>query len=194
MEENNSLSETKQQVSDSVDETIKSDNMVSYDSHRTLLGEKKKLQAERNELRQWKEEQELTALEAKGKDKEVIAALREKLKESDEKFQSTTKKVAFDKFAGQAREVAVELGCTDVESLMLYMNKERMASIQTDDRLNANKDDLKRVIEEIKMQKNNLFSGNNINHTPVTMAGFKKEEPKTINEMSKDELLAQIRL
>jgi len=168
-------------------------NSVSYDSHRKLLGEKKAIQTELHELRAADELRKQEKLQANGKQDEVILALRKELADKDANYKTTTDKVAFDKFEAQCVLKAKELGCSDTESLMMYMSKERMASIQVDERLNANGDDLTRVVNELKELKPNLFTGSNINHNPVTMAGFKKQEVKTLREMSKSDIVSQLR-
>ena len=168
-------------------------NSVSYESHRKLLSEKKAIQKEAEELRVWRKEQELNKMQESGQKDEVIEALRKEIADRDEKFKSTTEKVAFDKFESQCVAMARDLNCDDTETLMMYMNKERMASIEIDDRLNANKDDLKRVIEEIKGLKPKLFEANSVNHNPITGVGFKKPEQKSVGDMSKDDIVTALR-
>lgn len=194
------ISDATNKVSDSVDGTKKTEDMVSYESHRKLLGEKKDLSAKRAKeleeltaLREWKSDQELKKKEEDGDYKEVISSLREELKDTKTKMGETTKKVAFDKFSDQIKNAAKQSGCVDAETLVSLLTKEQMASVQTDDKLNANKDDLSRLLGDLKEARPYMFDGNNINHTAVNIGGFKKKEAKTVNEMSKDELITNLR-
>jgi len=193
MEENQVASGDKQQVSDSVDNNQTQDKTVSYESHRKLLGEKKAAQDRLRELEAFKASVEEAKAIEEGNHTKVIESLREQLAKEKEEKGKITKTVAYEKFSSQVGKVAKELGCVDEATLMMFMDKERQASIQLDDKLNANKDDLLRVVNEIKEQKPFLFGSQTVNHTPVTMGGFKKPVEKTIADMSKEEIKAMAR-
>ena len=180
-------------VSDVIDE-IKPvlNDTVSFDTHRKLLGEKKSLQAKLDEATTWRKDQEQAKQIQDGNHQEVITSLREDLKKERTTNLETTQKVAFDKFSNQVSAVAKDLGCVDTSTLTSLMTKEQMASVQIDDRLNANSDDLTRLVAEMKEARPYMFGGQTINHSPVSGASF-NNKPKMLNDMSKDDIVGQLK-
>ena len=192
---NDPASGQNQQTSGEPENNQQPENQVSYDSHRKLLGEKKKVQDELNTLRAEKEAREQKELEATGQHEEVIKKLREQLADTEAKHKTTTEKVAYDKFSSQVSRVAKEMGCVDTRTLNEVMTQAQMAGVQLDDKLNANGEDLTRLIEEMKQDRPALFGTSKVNHTAFTgNTGFKKPEPKGLHDMSKEELIASLKI
>jgi hypothetical protein len=106
-------------MADPVDKTVvvgdDSDKKVSYESHSKLLGEKKKTQAENEELKTKLADYEQAKLAADGKLQAANDNLKKTLAESKLKNETLAKtvtdKVLFQQFAREAEK----LGCLDVK-------------------------------------------------------------------------------
>ena len=171
----------------------KTEDTVPYASHLKLLAQRKTDQEELNTLKDWKKEQEQKKQEEDGNYKDVITSLREELATVKTETSETKKKIAFSKFSSQIADVAKESGCVDTETLIALLNKKQMASVQVDDDMNANKEDMARLVGELKESKPYMFGATNVNHTPLNVGGFKKTEVKTVAAMTKEEIAAQLR-
>ena len=171
------------------DVNSKASDTVSYESHQKLLSQHKNQRARLQELEEFKKNMELKAEEEKGNLTGVIETLRNELREERERVKKTTEKIAFDKFSSQVKSVAKEHGCVDTDGLMKLLSKEQIASVQVDDKLNANTDDIQRLIGQFKEKKSYMFGSRPVNHTPVNLGGgFRKEEPKPLKGMTKEEI------
>ncbi|MBO9665923.1 MAG: hypothetical protein J7501_03850 [Bdellovibrio sp.] len=88
---------------------------VSLDSHNKLLGEKKKLQKEFDDLKGRLDALEQEKLEQSGNLKEQVEKLKGQLAESREKHLKTTKLVSEKVVKAQFMREAEKLGCVDAE-------------------------------------------------------------------------------
>lgn len=200
MEDNSkAVSDSKHQAS-SNDENSNANQSVSYETYEKLLKQRKNDQKknsaileELEELREFQKSTQLQKQQEEGNFLEVIDGLRNDNKQLKQKIKETTEKVAFDKFSAQVKAVAKESGCVDTDTFMRLLSKDQMASVQMDDRMNANTEDIERLVSQFKENKPYMFGSHSVNHTPVNMGGFKKSEPKQVADMSKDEIVAALK-
>lgn len=87
---------------------------VSYESHKKLLDEKKRVQKEHEELRARLDQYEQDKLEAEGKLKELNEKLKTQLSKSNEEKAALAKTVQEKVIKSQFARKAQELGCVDI--------------------------------------------------------------------------------
>lgn len=186
-------SETASQTTDHADTVEKPEKKLSLEMHRKLLDEKKKVQAELNELKAWKEEQDLAKKQAEGKHLEVIEALREENKKMKGKLNETTQNYAYSKFEDQIKLEASRQGCVNPDKLMRLLTKDQMKSVQMSDDFKVNSEDLNRLMENLKQEHQDigLFKKKNVNVNNVT-GEFKIESPN-YKEMKTEDIINQLR-
>lgn len=88
---------------------------VSYESHNKLLGEKKSIQKERDELKARLDELENERLEKEGDFKKQNETLKAQLKEQKDKFSGFSQKVSEKVVKAQFAREAEKLGCIDAD-------------------------------------------------------------------------------
>lgn len=130
-------------------------NQVSYDTHRKLLGEKKKaterlaaLEAELTELREGKMQDE-------GKKDELIDSLRKRVSEYESKYKKAHADFAYKSVSSQIEREALKAGCVDTEALLSLSD---LSTLEVDDNYSVNTDDIMRMIDEAKERRGYLFS------------------------------------
>ena len=164
---------------------------VAYETYRKVLGEKKKRDAEVQELRDRLNAIELDKKQAEGNKDEVIASLRSELEKSKSQVSETKKNFAWNIMQSQIKSEAVNRGCKNPDGLIRLLSKDDLASIEIDDQFNVNKDDLSRVLDGVaernadwdifKKESKKVHDVNNsVNHF--------KTPPKKLDDMSTEEL------
>jgi len=144
-------------VGDGTQETItqqpKKDS-VSYDSHRKLLGEKKKFQAELQEKSERLEKLEQERMEAEGKKDELIQMYKRKLEETEGKLKSAVGNFATHSVSSKFTEEALKQGCIDTELLLAITD---VKSFDYDDNFNPDAEQIRMMVEDYKKNKPHLF-------------------------------------
>ena len=155
----------------------------SSELNERLLSESKQYKKKYQEAKTKLEEIEKSALQSQSKYKELY-------EKSEEKYQGLYKNLVKEKVKTAVANHALKAGCVDVEDLLQLGNKQLL---QIDEEtMEVQGADV--FVEEAKKTKPYLF---NIQKTPTinssTPGGVVKGSQKTIKEMSKEEILAQLR-
>ena len=171
----------------------KKDDVVAHASYLKVLDEKKKIAKELEELRAYRQNVELEEKKKAGQHAEVITQLQRELEETKNKVSQERNQYAFDKFKTQFNAVALEFGCNNPEKLLALTNEEHMKMVGKDEGYNFSTESLKGLMTKLKEEHSDIgmFKLDNINHTPATKVSSIKG--KTLGEMSKDEIIAQLK-
>lgn len=197
MKETETGGQNLDQVSDGQEKStdIQKD-MVSYESHRKLLGEKKARDAQLLDLQKKLSSYEETLAEKEGRKDDVIKSLRDKLAETETKYNSTKKNYAWNVLTGQLKAEAVKQGCVSPDKLIRLMAEDDLKGIDVDENFTINSDDLQRVIAKAKEENGDigLFGGKkvNVNDMPsgTSIPATTTKSPK---DMTPTELKAYIK-
>jgi hypothetical protein len=127
---------------------------VSYDSHKKLLGEKKKIQAAHEEALKRLQSLEQEKLEAEGKKDELLSNYRKQIEELEGKYKSAVGNFAFSSVSGKFTEEALKQGCVDTEILLAVAD---LKSLDYDDNFQPDLSQIKMMVEEFKKNKPHLF-------------------------------------
>lgn len=158
---------------------------VSYETHRKLLSEKKKLSQQfsqtQEELNKLREERMM----AEGKKDELIATLKKDLNETKDRFKKQSANYAFKTVSSQVAAEAATMGCRDVEALIQLSD---LTSLEIGDDFSIDKEQVKNMLESVKEQRSWLFD----KPAPNVQTGTPAKpnlEGKTLNDLSLDEKL-----
>jgi hypothetical protein len=166
MSNESSVSDTTTNTSGESSENSNNNNNQPLAEHaKKLLGEKKKVQSENDELKKRLQEFEQKDLESKGKQSELIDSLRKDLRLKEEKLSQTIQTYSQGIVSGKLREELVKQGCLDVDLLVGSINLKEI-EVDPDNNWSVNQDDLQRVVQE-KIQKHQTL--------------FRKSAPKVID-------------
>ena len=173
---------------DADNKETKDKDSVQYSSYQKVLGEKKKMQAEKDDLLNKLKDFEQRDLELKGKDKELIDTLRKESKEKEEKLSSVVQKFAMKQIESQLSAEAAKHGCVDPDALSKFID---VKSLEFDpENFAVNKDDLKREMEKVVKDKPYLFKkpAPKINDLPLTN-NRAENKPVSVYDLSKEDLI-----
>lgn len=145
------ISDVKDQ---NLEQDSKKEDKVSYETHRRLLGEKKKMQAEFEAMKSELDKKHQAEMEQKGEEKKLIDALRKQLAEKDKALIDVKTNYTFRSLESSLMAEAVKQGCVDTELLLKAID---INSIEINDDLSINQDDLKRAISDVAAKKPILF-------------------------------------
>lgn len=161
---------------------------VAYETHRKLLGEKKKQQSELSELRETLQKLEQDKLLSEGKKDELIVALRKQNTEEKEGRITDQNNFAKSSIIGKFEAMAKEAGCTDPDLLM--------SAIDIDDLQDALNDDysldlakVQKVIEDAKTRKPVLFQKQVGKIRDGVPNAISPQAKQNLDDMSQDELM-----
>jgi hypothetical protein len=127
---------------------------VSYDTHRRLLGEKKKLQAEYGDMKSRLSELEENQLAGEGKKDELIESLRKRVGEYEKKYKDTVMTYAQTTIQDQVSVVASQMGCIDTSTLVAVAGLE---TLEPDENFRVNADQVKMLLESEREKRPYLF-------------------------------------
>ena len=173
-----------------VDQSVEVKDQVSYDTHRKLLGQHKKMRGELDELRSANQLASENKLQAEGKKDEVIDSLREQLRTEKDGRSKERTSYAWDRVTNQVKMEATKQGCKDPDMLIDLLTKDELATIQVSDDFKVNFDDVRNVIESRKLKHNNigLFSSD-VSQVKDLPLGRVAVEKKGMDDLSLDEKL-----
>ena len=174
-----------------VDQSVEAKDSVSYDTHKRLLGQHKKMRGELDELRTTQQLAAENKLQAEGKKDEVIDSLREQLRnEKDGRSKEKTSYV-WDRVTNQVKLEASRQGCKDPDMLIELLTKDELNTIQVGDDLKVNFDDVRNVIESRKLKHNNigLFSSNVSHVKDLPLGTVAVAEKKGLDDLTLDQKL-----
>lgn len=169
---------------------------VAYETHRKLLGEKKKLQADFQALQDQLNSIELEKKQAEGNKDEVITSLRSQLEESKSQVKEVKKNFAWNTIQAQIKSEAVNRGCVNPDALIRLMSRDELNTIEIDDGFNINKDDLSRVLDGAKERFKDiqLFKApkTKVHDVGSNIADFTPPK-KSLEEMTPEEIKQALR-
>lgn len=186
-----SVSDTTQQASGQP-ENEETKNVVSYETHARLLGQRKKDAEKTRALEAELEDLKINEASREGKKDDVIEALRKQLAEVREDYDLKTKAYATTTVKGQIKSALLKKGCVSPDKALRLMERDDLNSIQLDDDFSVNLEDLDRVIDKFQKENEDLPLFNKVSGvsdlTPTNQVEY-KEKQKEFSEMSKEELL-----
>ena len=165
-------------------------DVVSYESYKKALNEKKNFQSKLSEYEQELQRLRAEKMSAEGKKDELIQTYKKQLSEISEKLEKTNKHYAWNTLTGAIKQEAIKHGCTDPEKLIRLMDDEDLRSIEIGENFNIDFDSVKNVIEKSKKDNFFLFKSpgkpiaNGIPNTKIV------EDKKDLKDLSIDELKA----
>ncbi len=170
--------------------SVKPNNTVSYETYTKVLGEKKRRDEELAQLNSSLEAYRQKELEASGKTNELIDALKGKAKELESKLVDTDKKYKTRVLTGQIKAEAAKYGCIAPDDLLRVGD---FSGVTVDENFDVNTQELGVMLEKIKQDKPYLFKTNvtGVRDLPPSSSGV-NTKTKTLNEMSREELLGMI--
>jgi hypothetical protein len=133
---------------------VSKEDKVSFETHRRLLGEKKKVQAEYETTRAELERLKQQEMEAKGEEKKLIDSLRKQLADRDKDLLDVKTNYTFRSLESSLMAEALRQGCIDTDALIKLID---IKSIEINDDLTVNQDDLKRAISDVATKRTWLF-------------------------------------
>jgi hypothetical protein len=174
----------------------KGDDKVSYETYKRTVGEVKNLKTELEALRSEKADRENAVLVEQGKYKDALEAkikaeadLKAKLTEKDKTFAKTI-------FNAEVKKLAVELGAMP-EALEDIVKVGDWTPVQIDtDNYSVNRDQLKEALNKLQKDKPFYFKKGASNVRDVQSSasgGARNANGKTVDQMSKEELMEHIR-
>lgn len=180
---------------DSVDPKENNDQ-VAYETYKKVLGEKKKRDAEIAEMREKVAMFEQAKLEAEGKKDDVISSLRSELVKVKEESESTKRNFVWSSVQNQLKSAAAAQGCVNPDKFVKLLDMDQVKALEIDDStFKVNNDDLSRLIEGAKKDHADiqLFKSKKVNVNDIPSGkGNLGDKPKTLKEMSHDELKAEL--
>jgi len=193
--ENEQVSDQSQQESSASTETQKKQDTVAWETHKRLLGEKKRFEqqfkeasGEAEELRNFKKAYEEQKALEEGRQAEVIEDYKAKVKNLEGKLQEKDRKYAFSTIEDQIRTKAVQSGCSNPEKLIKLMESDDFATLKDGigDNYKLNPESLEAVMSKLHQENSFLFKTNKtINDLPPTNKAPAQKTFKEMNEREK---------
>lgn len=177
-------------VSDAADTQAAKVDQVSYDTHRKLLGEKKKLQADFEAAKAELDKKSQSEMEQKGEEKKLIDSLRKQLAEESKKNLDVKTNYTMKSLEASLAAEGARQGCQDNDVLIKLID---MNTVEINDDFTVNAEDLQRAVAEVAKKKAYLFqkkvAGVRDVIPAVDKAALNGNTKKPFNQMNKDELL-----
>ena len=134
---------------------VQGKDSVSYETHRKLLAEKKKIAEQFNslseELNKLKEEK----LMAEGNKEELINSLKKSLEEERANRKKESAAYAYKTISAQVEREALKMGCVDTEALIRLAD---LTSLEVGDDFSLDKEQVRAMLEKTKEERSWLFS------------------------------------
>lgn len=166
-------------------ETTQADDKVDYVSFKRAVDEKKRLQAEKEELAAKVKSYEEQKLESEGNKDQIIQNLRKELQETATQLKSVKTSTTWEKIENQIQSAALKSGCKNPEKLMLLLNSDDIKGLEVDDKVKIHPDDLNRLIDKAKEENEFLFGGGHVRVSDGQPTGQIKQ--KTLKDLTQDE-------
>lgn len=181
------MEETHQEVSDQSNQASGDDkkDVVAYETHRRLLGEKKAEQERRKELEQKLDLLSNEKLAAEGKKDELISNLQSKVSELTKVAHEKDVKYGYSKLQASVREKALKHGCKDPSAYLKLVDSKELETVAMDDDYNVDGETVEQLIERTKSKFDYLFGKSAPKVDDATPSN--KIKKKTLGDMSMDE-------
>lgn len=135
----------------------KTEDKVSYESYKKVLGEKKnaseklaQMQAELEKLREEK-------LVAEGNKDQLLEDYKKKFEDTKALLEEKDKKFAWQKISSTIKTEALKHGCLNPDKLIRLMSDEQLNKIEMSENFEINNDSVNQVLEEAIKENNFLF-------------------------------------
>lgn len=182
---------TDSQVSDQVQTnsqdtaTPSREDVVAYETHKRLLGEKKKVQSQLAELEAKYNSLNEERLSAEGKKDELLEAYKKRISEMEGKVNE----FAYSSVSNAVRMKAKEMGCVDDDALVKLVD---LSTLSVGEGFSVDQEEVKTMLESLKKEKSYLFKPLNPNvNNSVPNANPNVDGGKIdFSKMSKEELVA----
>lgn len=169
------------------------DDKVAYTTYKKVLGEAKTLKSKLQEYEDRERESREKALVAEGKLKEALDAANARARDLEGKLGNASKTFAREVFTREAKSVALQMGA-DSSAVDDLLAANDFSTVEIDDKLKINVDQLKERLTEIQKAKPFYFRKTATPPHDVNLnGGFKQSGGKTIDEMTPAELQSAIR-
>ena len=180
----NKVSDQNQTDSSQTTDLSKAD-MVAYETHKRLLGEKKKLQAMYDELKVANNKSNEEKLAAEGKKDELLEAYKKRISEMEGKVNE----FAYSSVSNAVRLKAKDMGCVDDDALVKLID---LSTLSVGEGFTVDTEEVKTMLENLKKEKSYLFKPVNPNvNNSMPNANPNLEGGKVdFSKMTKDELVA----
>lgn len=180
--------------SETVESTTKQD-VPSYEWHRRVLADSKKMKsqlAEANERLKAFEEKEL---ETKGHHTELIQSLRDENNSLKQEVAKRDEVYTWAQVESELKSAASKLGCTQPHHLLRLIDSDMLNAIEVDENYRPVKEDVSRVLETVKSnpEYSYLFKANARTVDTVTPVNkIEKEDPNDLSKMTREQKLKML--
>jgi len=177
--------------SDAVESShVESQDTVKYESYRKSVEAEKKARERANKLQEQLDAKENADLEASGNFQEIIDNLKGKNKDLEARYLNERKQALWKDVTGAIKTEAHKAGCINPDKLIKLFDKSDFETLQADDG-QIRQESVMQLIEKAKKEDYYLFTKGNV---PVMSATpMNKIEQPTLNELSKDEIIAMLK-
>ncbi|HNC40323.1 MAG TPA: hypothetical protein PK522_00915 [Nitrosomonas sp.] len=165
---------------------------VAYDTYRKVLGEAKSLKAKLAEYETKEAEREQSILAEQGKLKEALDLSIKKQKELEANLSAKDKAFAKKVFTKEVESVALQLGARK-EALEDIVKVGDWSSVEIDEDFTINQEQLKASLANLAKSKPFYFVGNPKAPSDVSTAANGAPKGKALNELTKEDILAQLK-
>lgn len=167
---------------------VQASKSVSYESHSKLLGEKKKLQKDYEDMKARLDAIENEKLEKEGDFKKHNETLKSQLKEQKEKFGQFSKKVSERVIKTQFAREAEKLGCVDADTAFKVCD---IQDIELDDNFEFDSKSLSEKLQGLMKEKPFLFN-KDVSKPRDQVPSNKGPGGKDFSQMSTEELYKEL--
>lgn len=165
---------------------------VAYETYRKVLGESKSLKAKLQEYETKEAEREQTVLAEQGKLKEALELSVKKQKELEGALNAKEKAFAKKVFTKEVESVALQLGARK-EALEDIVKVGDWSSVEIDEDFTINQDQLKASLANLAKSKPFYFTSSPKTPADVSAGANGAPKGKALSELTKDEILAQLK-
>lgn len=167
-------------------------DVVKYETYRKAIGELKALKSKIGEYETREQEREQSLLAEQGKYKEALETTVKKQRELEAALEAKEKAFAKKIFTKEVQELAIQFGARK-EALEDIVKVGDWSAVEIDENFSINKDQLKNQIASLAKSKPFYFVSNANPPRDVNTAPTGAPSGKSVQELSKDEILAQLR-
>jgi predicted RNase H-like nuclease (RuvC/YqgF family) len=171
------------------------EDKVSYDSFRKSVEAEKNARKRAQELEQRVQDFERKEMEAKGQYEKLV----QQLKEENDRLKTDVKKeretYLWERVTTGIKTEAAKAGCQSPDKLIKLLDKNDFETLQADaDGYNLKQESLSALIEKAKKENSFLFSAPSVKIADASPSSrVQTQVSKSLDQMSKEEILAQLR-
>jgi hypothetical protein len=172
-------------------------NQLAYETYKKALNQRHKFKSENEALRAELEAVKQRELEQEGKKDEALKYWKDKATKAEEQFKKSTAQFAWSQVQSQLTESLLKEGCVEPAVALSLIDKSELESVEVDDNYRVSAEDLLRITESVKRdqraQKIRLFGGPVGVNDMVPSSGSGNVKSKSVDSMTKEELLEQLK-